>query len=275
MKLRISASILLCALTAPVFASPTPTASATALDPGKFYVGAFGGGGSSNQFKASQYGTVFFTEAAGGPLAVNAFGNLKSQSGSFFGIQLGYQTQGIILTPSSQWTLGPAVELEGYSMSSSSFRGTLNNNTDRIDEHDFVVSYPMNRTVFLANAVLNFNNPCFLFHPYVGLGIGDALINISGASAAQINPAEPGINHYNTNGSDSNSAFAGQIKVGFSYDINQYISLFAEYRWLYIASTDFTFGTTVNPVHPPTSSWQVNLGSQEYNLGDIGVRVNL
>jgi len=275
MKLRIASSIFLFALTASAFASTAPIESLTVSTPGKFYIGAFGGGGSSYDFNASQLGTAFYTEAAGGPLAVNAFGQLNSKSTWFYGAQLGYQAPEIILNPSSQWTLGPAAELEGYSMSNNSFTGDLTNNTVRLPEHDFLVSYPMSRTVVLVNAVLNFNNPRFLAHPYIGLGIGDALVRITGASSTQINPTEGGINHYNANNSDTNSTFAGQIKIGLSYDINKYISVFADYRWLYLANTHFVFGSTVYTSHVETSNWQVKLDTQRYNLGNIGVRVNL
>src|SRR5436190_5577263 len=121
MKLCISSSsILLFALTTTAFASYTPPEPAISVTaPGKFYVGVFGGHSSSKNFKVSQYGTDFFTEAAGGPLAVNAFGQLNSESASFFGVQLGYQAQEILLNASSQWTLGPAAELEEYSMSNN------------------------------------------------------------------------------------------------------------------------------------------------------------
>lgn len=271
MKLRIAASIFLCAFTAPVFASHTPTKSAAVIAPGKFYMGAFGGGSSSNHFKASQFGTAFFTEAEGGPLAINAFGELTNQKTSFFGAQLGYRAQEIFLNSSSQWTLGPAAELEGYSMNKRSLNGTLNNNTERLAEHDFMVSYPMKRTVVLANAVVSFNNARFPVHPYIGVGIGNAILRISDASAMQVNPPED-INHYNTNTGDTKSTFAGQLKLGLSYDINEHISLFAEYRRLYLASTSFVFGSTASPNHVPTSSWQVKLNAQKYHLGNVGVR---
>lgn len=275
MKLRLSSSILLFALTTSAFASYTHIECNTIPCPGKVYVGVFGGGGSSDKFNASQFGTAFYTEAAGGPLAVNAFGSLNSQSSSFFGAQLGYQAQEILLNPCSQWSLGPAGELEGYSMNNSSFHGDLINNTTRLPEHDFSVSYPMSRTVFLANAVLNFNHPCMLVHPYIGLGIGNAIVRITSADATQISPPEVGINHYNTSTNDSNSTFAGQIKLGLGYDINRYISLFVDYRWLYLASTKFVFGSTVAPGHVATSSWLVNLDAQRYNLVNIGIRVNV
>ncbi len=265
----ISSTLFLFALTTSALASPAQSMG------GKLYAGVFGGGGSSNDFNGSQFGTAFYTEAAGGPVAVNAFGQINSHSASFFGAQLGYQAQEILLNPSSRWTLGPAGELEGYYMNSSSFNGEIINNTARLPEHDFLVSYPMNRTVFLANAVLSLKNPRYLFHPYVGFGIGSAIVRISGADATQVSPPEAGVNHYNSNASDTDSAFAGQIKVGLSYDINKSVSLFADYRWLYLSSTHFLFGSTVAAGHVETSAWQVKLDAQRYNLGDVGIRFNL
>lgn len=275
MKRHLSSSIFLLALTATAFASHAQAQSTAVTAPGKVYVGVFGGSGSSNNFNGSQYGTAFYIESLGGPLAVNAFGKVHNKSAGFYGAQLGYQAQGIALMSTSQWTLGPAVELEGYSMSRKSFTGDLTNNTARLPEHDFVVTYPMSRSVFLGNAVLSLDNPCIRFHPYVGLGIGSGLVRISGADATQVAPVEAGVNHYNANTSDSNSAFAGQIKLGVSYDINQYVSVFADYRWLYLASTHFTFGSTVYAGHPETSSWQVKLDAQRYNMGNIGLRFNI
>jgi opacity protein-like surface antigen len=133
----------------------------------------------------------------------------------------------------------------------------------------------MRRTVFLANAVLNFNHPCALVHPYIGFGIGNAIVRVSNANAVVINPPEDSaINHYNSNPSDSTSTFAGQIKLGLGYDFNRYVSLFGEYRWLYLASTQFVFGPTSYPSHAPTSSWQVKLDDQSYHLANVGLRYN-
>lgn len=271
MKLSIYSSIFLFALATPAFASH----NATEYVSGKIYVGAFGGSGSSNNFNASQFGTAFFTEATGGPLSINAFGQLNSKSSPFFGVQLGHQMQDIFINSSSAWRLGPAAELEGLSMSKRSFDGNLINNTTRLEERNFEVSYPMRKTVFLANAVLNFNKPHLAIHPYIGLGIGNAIVRITNASSAQISPAEDGINHYNASTNDSKSTFAGQIKLGLSYGLNKYVSFFAEYRWIYLASTNFAFGSTVYPSHVETSNWQVNLSAQRYNLGNIGIRFNL
>jgi hypothetical protein len=275
MNLRLSSAVFLLALIAPAFASPAPIEAATSTLPKKLYLGVLVGGGSSNTFNAGQFGTAYYTEAAGGPLAVNAFGHLNSRSASFFGAQMGYETEGIPLNPSSPWTLGPAAEMEGYYLSSSTFSGTLSNNTVRLDEHDFSVSYPMSRTVFLVNAVLNFNSTRLPVHPYIGFGLGDAIVRISGANAAQTNPAEVGVNHYNASTSDTDTPFAGQIKLGLSFDFNKYVSLFADYRWLYLASSHYIFGSTVSTGHVETSSWQVKLDAQRYNMGNIGIRFKL
>ncbi len=257
----------------PEMAAPAVVAAPVA--PAKFYIGGFGGGGSSNRVNATQFATAFFTEDEGGPLAVDAFGHIGGDSVGFGGAQMGYQAQEILLYPDSGWAVAPAFEIEGYAFGNSTFTGDLINNTARLPEHDFAVSYSMKRSVFLTNVVVNLNYPCLLFHPYVGAGIGGAVVKISGADAEQIAPVELGINHYNASTNDTTTAFAGQIKVGLSYDFNDYISVFAEYRWLYIGSTHFNFGSTVYPTHAPTSDWQVLINPQHYNLGSAGIRFNL
>lgn len=273
MKLRLSSTICLFAFAPLAFASQPPMESVTVTTPNKFYVGVFGGGGSSNHLDGTQLGTAFFLEEQGGALAVNAFGELENKSAAFWGIQIGYQAQEIMLN-CSQWALAPAVELEGYIMNRRSFNGDLINDTVRLPEHDFLVSYPTRRTAFLANAVLNVNTPCLAIHPYVGFGIGNAIVRISDADSTQLSPPEAGVNHYNANTSDTNSTFAGQIKLGLGYDITKCITLFAEYRWLYLANTHFVFGSTVYPDHAVTSNWIVKLDAQRYNLGSVGIRYN-
>lgn len=264
----IYSSIILFVLT-----SLATAGHAGVVAPGKFYVSALGGYGSSTKFDINQYGTAFYTEANGGPLAVNAFGRTDNRSIWLVGAHIGYQVPEILLDCNLQWTLVPAAELEGYYLDNNSFTGHLvNDEATRLPEHDFIVTYPMKSGVFLTNAVLNLNIPCLRFHPYVGAGIGGAVVSISGAKATQITPPEPGINHYNSNTRDIASTFAGQVKVGLSYDFNKCFSLFAEYRWLYLSSTHFLFGSTVYPGHPVTSNWQVKLDPQSYNMGTVGIR---
>lgn len=245
--------------------------------PGKIYLGVFGGVGASNNISVSQYGTAFYTEAFGGPLAVNAFGQTNDRTVGLVGGHVGYQwMEGASNLFSSSWSLAPAVELEGYSVGKSSLTtDDINNETTRLIEHDFVVKYPMSTGVFLTNAVLNFNLNQSRYHPYLGAGIGAAVISISNAIATQVAPAEPGLNHYNSNASDTDATFAAQGKAGLNFDLNNNLSLFAEYRGLYLANSNYSFGSTVYPGHPATSNWQVEMGSQYYNMGAIGLHYTI
>jgi opacity protein-like surface antigen len=242
--------------------------------PGAIYFGVFGGGGSSTRTHINQYGTAFFVEDIGGPLAVDAFGRTNSRSVGLVGGQVGYQWGEHLANPfTPNWSLVPAFELEGYYLTKSDFVGhEINNDTIRLAEHDFLVKYPMDAGIFLANAVLGFNSANCGFQPYVGAGIGAALISITHAQAIQIAPPEIGVNHYNSNPNDTEATFAGQVKVGAGYSFTPHISIFAEYRWLYLGPSNYTFGSTVFPGHAATSSWRVELDAQNYNTGAAGIR---
>lgn len=273
----VSALGLLCALSsANIHAGAMGPTQITM--PGKAYIGVFGGGGTSNRVDISQYGTAFFPEILGGPLAVNSFGRTDSRDVGIVGGHVGYQWMELSLNPlGTQWSLSPAAELEGYYLGKSSFTGhDVSNNTVRLDEHDFLVTYPLSTGVFLANAILNFNPANYVrWHPYVGAGIGAAVLDISNADSLQVAPLEAGVNHYNANPSDTEATFAGQVKVGLNFDLSEHINIFAEYRGLYLADTTFIFGSTVYPAHAETNSWIANLGHQYYNLGAIGINFSI
>ena len=242
--------------------------------PNRIYFGVFGGGGAITSTNMSQSGTAFFTEAAGGPLAVNSFGRAGSDSVGMVGGHIGFAWP---TTTSGNFAVTPAVELEGYYLGKAKLQGhDINNDTTRLTEHDFLVSYPLESGVFLVNAVLNANNSVFgKFRPYVGVGIGSAVSSISNASSLQTSPPELGVNHYNADTNDSALAFAVQPKVGVHFDVNPRVSVFAEYRYLYLSQTNYTFGSTVYPTHAPTSPWQVSLKPQSYNMGTVGVEFDL
>lgn len=272
---RFTLGIIVTLISASGHAAAEP---ATLNAPGKIYVGAFGGGGSTNNFDVNQYGTAFYPDILGGPVAVNAFGSLDDSSW-LAGGHLGYQWAEISLKPYNLGLgLSPAFEVEGYYLGKTSFTAhDVNNNTTRLPEHDFVVTYPTETGVFLTNAVLNFNSYCFLprFHPYVGLGIGGAVASISHSTALQIAPPEPGVNHFNSNASDTASTFAGQVKVGLNFELACNLSMFLEYRWLYLSSASYAFGSTVYPGHFATSNWQVKMDPREYNIGTLGIQYSL
>lgn len=239
---------------------------------GRPYVGVFGGAGGSTHVDIHQYGTAFFTEAAGGPLAVDSFGSSNSRTVGLVGAQVGYQWLEIPTSLFGSSALLPAAELEGYYLGKSSFTThDINNNTERLPEHDFLVNYPMKSGVFLVNAVLAVKTQSRI-QPYIGAGIGGAVLSISNASSEQVAPPEVGVNHYSAHTSDSDATFAAQGKVGLNFNLTPNVDLFAEYRGLYLASSSYTFGSTVAPGHAATSSWQVEMGSQYYNTGAVGIR---
>lgn len=244
------------------------------ISPGNIYVGVFGGGGEVSGGDISQYGTAFYLEAAGGPLAVNAFGTSKSSSTGMIGGHIGFAWQNIM---GVHLPITPAIELEGYYMGGAEITGhDISNDTTRLPEHDFLVSYPLKTGVFLVNAVLNASNSIFgNFRPYVGIGIGSAVVAVSGASATQLRPAEPGVNHYNANTDDTAVAFAAQPKVGVYFDLSPHTSIFVEYRFLYLSHTNYTFGSTVAVGHVATAPWLVSIKPQHYNMGTVGIDFDL
>lgn len=238
------------------------------------YLSAFGGGGTLSSLSMSQMGTAFYLEADGGPLAVNAFGHSGSHSEWMVGGNAGHYFTDTTIPFLSQWSFKPAAEIEGYYIGRNTLEGhDINNNTLRLAEHNFAVSYPMSVGVGLINAVAYFQNNNFMqLHPYVGGGIGAGVVSIKNAISTQTEPFEAGINHYNADPSDSDTAFVSQLKVGLSYNWTPHWSIFGEYRYIYVASTDFTLGSTDYVTHPVTSNWNVNLGSQSYNMGVGGIR---
>ncbi len=229
-----------------------------------------GGAGGVTSEDISQHGTAFISP----PLAVNAYGKANNSDtvgvgGGFIGYKFGAFSQG---TP---WVIKPAVEFEGYYFGLTQRGEDIDNNTVRLNEHDFRVTYPMDNGVLLANGVLNFDNADFgSIHPYVGGGIGAAIVSISGADSTQTTPAEP-YNHYNSNPNADDWTFAAQAKAGFNFSVSQQVSLFAEYRFLYVSPTDFTFGSTQYPAHVQTTNWTVNLDSMYYNMGTVGIRYDV
>lgn len=239
------------------------------LPSSKTYAGLFGGGGAMTGSHMSQFGTIFFTEAEGGPLAVNAFGCSKSKSTGLLGGHIG------VIWPNNRCgCLTPSIEIEGYYMNSIKVEGNTINvtDTDRLVEHDFCVAYPLNTGVFLANIVLESRNlRCSNFKPYVGLGIGSALVSVSDATSIQVNPPEEDINHYSAACDDRTTAMAAQVKVGVHFDFNCYARAFAEYRFIYISQTDYIFGSTEYPTHPASSPWLVKIHPQHYNMGLVGI----
>lgn len=230
------------------------------------YVGLFGGGGVGSTGSITQSGTAFFTEAEGGPLSVQAKGRSDNSSVGLVGLQVGHE-----------WSYGsslmPALEVEGFYLAGKQ-RATLNNPTDRLSEHTFADTFPMNNAVLLANVVLSFPTSYQSITPYIGGGIGAARISIKGADSTQTSPLELGINHFNSGADSSSWGFAAQAKAGVRIALGSNAYVFAEYRYLFVDATDQTFGPTVYPTHVPTTNWTVRFSDMSHQLavGGIGFR---
>src|SRR5690606_18758211 len=100
----------------------------------------------------------------------------------------------------------------------------------------------------------------------IGLGVGGVVVAVSGAYSAQLNPAEPGINHFNSDPDASSSALAFQAKAGVRFTLRPNLVLFTEYRHLRLSDTDFDFGPTVYEIHDPTSAWQASVDTMKFHL---------
>lgn len=239
----------------------------------RLYIGAFGGELFSNsKTKFIQTGTAFFSEALGGPLAVDARGHSRKHSSGFGGAQIGYEWKG---SECSDWSLNRAAEVEAF-FYRHTHKAHLINPSERLPEHDFANRFPTNVGVYLVNGVLSLNN-CYWrdFSPYVGAGIGAANICIRKAKSLQVAPPEIGVNHFDSDRTDVTWAFAAQAKAGLRYNICDRFHIFAEYRFLYVDSSRFMFGSTISPGHAPTSTWNVDMKSICYNAYTVGIQFDL
>jgi opacity protein-like surface antigen len=234
-----------------------------------FYVGAVGGGGFNTATDVTQLGTVYFIEAAGGPLAVNATGKTNSGGVWFAGGQVGYEW-------SSSAMVLPAFEIEGFYLATGTRSARLENRADsfRLAEQTFDNSFPTNTSVLLANLVLSFPTAYPGVTPYIGGGIGGARVAVKGATSLQVNPLEAGINHFNSGTDSSAWTFAAQAKAGVRVALGRNAYVFGEYRYLYVGAADQVFGPTVDPTHAPTSAWTVRLGDTSHHLGAFGIGFN-
>ena len=248
-----------------------------------FYVGGFGGGGTSDNDHISQSGEAF--KRTGGAqgiyrdsgedfnLLVNVTGKSESQSTSLGGLHVGYEFPELQIGNNlSDWGVLTAIELEGYYLGSS-ISGTLTNPNPEtfngleggvvaIDEttqlnagqHKFVDTFNQDKGVLLTNVVFNFKTPFAKnFFPYIGGGIGAAINSLSGSNSAQIASGSPyagneiGLNHFNSNPNADNSAFAAQVKAGVRAQLIDKIAVFVEYRYLHVTDSSYTFGSTEYP----------------------------
>jgi len=257
MRLKLALAITASFVAAPVMAAEQTEARG-------LYIGAFGGVGSGSATDVTQRGTLYFPEVVGGPLAVNGTGRAGSEDVSFFGGQVGYELQ------SASGVL-PAFELEGLRVDTGTRRATLDNSNIRLSEQSFDNSFSTDATVFLANLVVSFPTSFHDLTPYIGGGIGAADVKADNATSVQTDPAEVGINHFNSDAASSAWTFAAQAKAGARVSLTENLYLFGEYRYLHLGSTDQDFGSTDYPTHVPTSAWSVGFDDTKLHLASVGI----
>lgn len=226
--------------------------------------------GETDRNNLTQIGTALYDEEAGGPLDVVAKGTSDDRAVGIGGAHIGVEFQDMFAENNARWNARPAVELEGYYLNVK-YEGSLINPTNRLPEHDFIDTLPINGGVILANFILDIKMPCVdIVRPYIGGGLGTAFLSVSDADSEQISPPEPGINHFNSGREASRWTFAAQAKAGLRFIINPHWQVFAEYRYLYLDESHYTFGSTQYPTHVATTRWKTSIGSNDINMGVAG-----
>ena len=271
----IFTALALCGVaSASTYADSSAPESAMPAEERHLYVSAFGGWGSFYADSINQSGVEFFSESEGGPLSVDANGDGSHSTAHMLGMNIGYKFSELSPTAAS-WHFTPAIELESYYVTGTQSSNNLVNNTDRLEARAFDATYPMDTGVFLLNGVLNLSHGESKIHPYAGLGVGLAFVSIEGATATQTDPSEPGINDYNSNQNASSWTFAAQTKLGVSYEVSERANIFLEYRFLYLAPSDYTFGNTQYSTNVVTTDWDVSVGDMYYNMLVVGVQFDM
>jgi opacity protein-like surface antigen len=232
------------------------------------YFGLFGGFGSAAATGARQQGGFYLPAPASLRVNVDANGTTGTEPVALLGLQAGYEWKRLPFGL-TEWGVKPAVELEGLYIGQHSPVGDMPITPSALGTQ--YVTLPTTVGVLLANVVVTLPTPySSRVFPYLGVGAGVARVSIQGANSA--NPNEPGVNHFDSGPDASAYAFAMQFKAGLKGEVTRNLALFAEYRYLSINSTGYTFGSTLPP-HFPTDTWLVNLGPQAYNLFVAGLQV--
>ena len=234
---------------------------------GKFYLGAFGGGGKSDSTHVTQRGFAFNNPDPRLALSVKAQGHSGHFASGMVGGHIGYEVP-------TKICLLPSFEFEGFYLCAFGGKKTSFLFNPTLAVHAFVDTLPTRSVSFFGNVYLAFKIPhAKWLQPYVAGGIGGAIMWISHAHSEQDSPEEPGVNHFNSKPSASDSTLTAQFKTGLRFILNRHWRLFAEYRYLYQGSTTYMFGFTQYPQlgHAPTSNWILDLGTLHYNIGSAGL----
>lgn len=267
--------------------------------PKNIYVGAFGGVAGADRVNAIQsaiayrfIGQIFPGQTTPTDenynLYVHVAGSQKTNTGGIAGLHIGYIANEFNLGENQQWHLAPRFELEGYYLGAK-FSGVLTNpilepavlnngaaspsHSISAYQHVFVNDFNLNTGVLMLNTLFDLRSSLSSkYIPYAGAGIGFAFNTLSGANSDQTRPFNEDVNHFNADSSSSDSIFSAQTRLGLRRTISDHFSLFAEYRYLYLSPSTYTFGNTYYPgYHPDTSKWAVSLGSMNFQTGVFGI----
>ena len=230
------------------------------------YVGVFGGGGSRSSTNVSQFGTAFFVEAVGGPMAIDATGQTSSGGVGFGGAHLGYE-----------WSYGtylrPALEIEGFYLAGNQPRATLVNPTDRLpNTPSSILSRPAPRCfwrIWLSAS----RRPIKTSRPISAADSGRAT---SPSTAPR--PHRPTRRSLASTTSTRARDFlsldlAAQVEGRCALRPRRQLALIclASTAICMSATWNQVFGSTVDPTHVPTSPWTTSFGGTSHHLAAGGV----
>lgn len=275
-----------------------------------FYLGAFVGAGRTDNQTVEQSAVAYKKDSeelmhdnieSPWELFVDVKGNTKRGTLGLGGVHVGYEWA------ANAFNIKPAAELEAFYIGAdqeSNLRNPAQENgvytSSGTSEHDgehvagdistyhsiapgvhqFANKMNTNMGLLMANGIFTYETG-LMFKPYVGGGIGLAYVRMTNATSYQTGPgglelingsgSDP-VNHFNSKTRDSDVAFAAQAKVGLRAEFDSHWSAFAEYRYLRVASSDFTFGDTSYPGdHVATSSWKLKNDSMDFHMGLAGI----
>lgn len=273
------------------------------------YVGTFGGIADVGGQDLRQLGTAYRRGDFALPgfrdfdLRVDVEGRITSRSAGnpLIGVQVGYSFD------DGQSRFVPSVEIEAMYLSTRR-QAALINPADEIvanvgkgagqemladprplvgaeygaGSHRFDDGMRMHTGLVMANAVFGYRVRRRV-EPYVGAGVGLAVMVMRNATSYQTDPFGPieqtqdtheDVNHFNSDRNDTRVTFAYQTKVGLRVRITNRVSTFAEYRFIHMAATDFDFGATRYTGHAPTDRWSLHSGATGVHAGIAGLRLS-
>jgi len=191
-----------------------------------------------------------FALLACGPLAFALAGTASAQQGIYVSGNLGIsivgdQTVSGVDEGEGPWSdetsLDTGFAIHGavgynFDIARAEFEiGYSTNDYDTLDSQDYGqedLDGDLTATTFMANAYYDFKNSS-AFQPYVGAGIGLAIIDINDLKGSSWDADEPAVNVDDT-------VFAYQIMVGVAYVINPNISIDLSYRYLGTSDPEMT-----------------------------------